>query len=162
MENTFTHTLQETVLNDPLLLSIFGATFILLVLVIYLLLRINALTKGAAGASLEKVINENQKRISDLEEHCLREAKKVTHIDTRLKTSLRGVALERFDPYQNAGGQQSFSSALINEHGNGIAVSGIHSRDGVRVYAKEIENFVSKIELSEEEARAVKKAKESL
>ena len=72
------------------------------------------------------------------------------------------MALERFDPYQNAGGQQSFSSALINEHGNGIAVSGIHSRDGVRVYAKEIENFVSKIELSEEEARAVKKAKESL
>jgi hypothetical protein len=70
-----------------------------------------------------------------------------------------GVSVKRFDPFQNAGGQQSFASALLNEKGDGVVLSGIHSRDGVRVYAKEVKKFASERELSEEETGAIAETK---
>ena len=70
--------------------------------------------------------------------------------------------MKHFDPFQNAGGQQSFATALVSEKGDGVVVSGIHSRDGVRVYAKPIERFESKRELSNEEHEAIRDAKKVL
>jgi hypothetical protein len=84
------------------------------------------------------------------------------NLDQRLSTSVRSVAMKRFDPFAGAGGQQSFATAYLNEKGDGVIISGIHSRDGVRVYAKEISNFKSERELSEEERGAVEEAKKKL
>ena len=147
---------------EQLILGIGVLALIAIFFSLYLVFRVTALTKGASGSSLEETITDNKKRVADLEEHCLSEAKKVAHIDGRLKTSTRAVAIERFDPFQQQGGQQSFSSALINESGDGVVLSALHSRDGVRVYAKELKEFTSTIELSEEEARAVTHAKKKL
>ena len=161
MDQLFT-SLFITIQNDPLSVALLGAVLILTILMVYLLLRIRSLTRGASGSSLEEVIVDNQKRVADLEEHCLSEARKVAHIDARVKTSTRAIAVERFDPFQQQGGQQSFATAFLNEEGTGVVVSGIHSRDGVRIYAKEVEAFKSERELSTEEQSAIQKAQKNL
>src|SRR6185369_12752051 len=101
-------------------------------------------------------------RASALETHAVKAAAAFDNIDARLATSIRSVAMKRFDPFQNAGGQQSFATALLNEKGDGIVISGIHARDGVRVYSKDVSNFKSERELSEEEAQAIEEAKKKL
>lgn len=107
-------------------------------------------------------IGKLKDRVAKLEAHAKTAEAALENVDKRLAGAVRGVAVERFDPYQGAGGQQSFTTAFVNEKGDGIVVSGIHSRDGVRVYAKPVNAFKSERELSEEESRAIESAKKKL
>lgn len=125
-------------------------------------LRISNLTKGADGKSLENAIRSLHTRVEKLEAHAGKTNAEISGIDRRVTRAVQGVSVERFDPFQNAGGQQSFATALLNEKGDGIVISGIHSRDGVRVYAKEVSGYSSERELSEEESRAIAEAKKKL
>ncbi|MEK7531025.1 MAG: DUF4446 family protein [Patescibacteria group bacterium] len=147
--------------NEIFLIALISAVVILAGLVLYLALRLSKLTRGASGGSLEAIIKElhtgheiHQKHIRELQET-------TAGHHTRLSHTIRGVSTIRFDPFQNAG-QQSFATALLNESGDGVVISGIHARDGVRVYAKEVHNFMSERELSESEAEAIVSARTKL
>lgn len=141
----------------------------LAVLIIYFFIRqwllsrrITRLTKGGDGKTLEGTIKKLDERARELEEHAKRVELALENVDHRLQGTIRGVSVERYDPFQELGGQQSFSTALLNESGDGVVVSGIHSRDGVRVYAKEVKAFASERELSQEESRSIENAKKKL
>jgi hypothetical protein len=84
-------------------------------------------------------------------------------VETRLKTSIRGIHRIRFNPFQGdgSGGFQSFATAFVNEEGTGVIISSLHARDRMSVYAKPISKFISEFELTEEEQEALSKAKES-
>lgn len=148
--------------NDPLLAVLTVLVVFLTVYAFILSKRISRLMQGADGKSLEGTIHALDGRTTALESYARKNQKTVSDIHTRVMRAVQSIAIERFDPFQNAGGQQSFSTALLNEHGDGVVISGIHSRDGVRVYAKPIQQFASERELSEEEAKAVARAKEDL
>jgi hypothetical protein len=57
----------------------------------------------------------------------------------------------RYKAFDASGSNQSFSIALVNEKGNGVVVSSLHSRDRMSTFAKPIENYESTYELTEEE-----------
>ena len=111
---------------------------------------------------MEVKIKRLQSQVSTLEAHAQNTAHILKDADARLKRSVQSISVKHFAPFQNAGGQQSFATALVSEKGDGVVVSGIHSRDGVRVYAKPIERFESKRELSNEEHEAIRDAKKVL
>ena len=72
---------------------------------------------------------------------------------------IQKVALVRYNPYEDTGGDMSFSVALLNGLGNGVVISSLHSRSGTRVFAKEVEaGRQGKHEFSKEEQDVVKKA----
>jgi Protein of unknown function (DUF4446) len=84
-------------------------------------------------------------------------------LDGRLagaETGLRGAivhrALVRYDAYNELSGQQSMSIALLDEEQSGIVLSCIHHRDQARVYAKQVHGGRGELELSPEEAEAVR------
>ncbi len=81
--------------------------------------------------------------------------------ESRLRTSVRGVGVVRFNPFTSQGGNQSFAAAFLDERGNGVVLSTLYARDRVGVYAKPVDNGSSSFELTEEEKEAVSKAKES-
>lgn len=124
--------------------------------------RLRRLVRGGDGKSLEGTIGKLNERVSALEAHAVKSEAAFENVDARLSTAVRGVSVKRFDPFQNAGGQQSFATALLDEKGTGVVVSGIHARDGVRVYAKSVSGFKSERELSEEEQDAIDAAKKKL
>ena len=55
-------------------------------------------------------------------------------------------------------GALSYSLALLDKENNGVLISSMYSREGCYTYAKDIVNGESKINLSEEEAEALKQA----
>ncbi len=71
--------------------------------------------------------------------------------------NVSGVGLIRFNPFEEAGGDQSFSLALLDKNKNGIVISSLHGRSGTRIYCKPVKNAgKDKYELSVEERNAIK------
>jgi hypothetical protein len=74
------------------------------------------------------------------------------------QAALTRVALVRYDAFSEMSGRLSFSLALLDEHGDGVAISAISGRSDTRVYAKGIASGKGEHELSPEEAQAVSSA----
>lgn len=74
---------------------------------------------------------------------------------------LRNVALVRYDAFGGMSGRMSFSLVLLNEHGDGVAISAIAGQSDTRVYAKGITGGKGEHELSPEEQQAVSSALDS-
>lgn len=72
---------------------------------------------------------------------------------------IQKVAMVRFNPYGDTGGDQSFAVALLNGKGNGVVVTSLHSRAGTRVFAKDVVlGKATKHKFSKEEEQVVKQA----
>jgi hypothetical protein len=71
---------------------------------------------------------------------------------------VRHVGLVRFSPFHDTGGDQSFALALLDGKGDGVIVTGLHSRTDSRLYAKPVEGWSSAYSLSPEEREAMDRA----
>ncbi len=79
-------------------------------------------------------------------------------VETALRGTIAHRALVRYDAYNELSGQQSMSIALLDEKQSGIVLSCIHHRDQARVYGKQVHGGRGELELSPEEAEAVRLA----
>ena len=72
--------------------------------------------------------------------------------------SVSRVATVRYDAFDDMGGRMSFSSALLDEHGNGLVLTAINGRVETRTYAKPVGEGGSRHNLSTEELEAIRRA----
>lgn len=104
---------------------------------------------------LENVLSREQALHKELEV-IGREVERLSH-DSHFY--IQKVGLVRFNPFNDTGGDQSFILALVDKENSGVVVSGLHTRNGTRWYAKKIENGKGvEYQLSEDEERAIKSA----
>ncbi|HSM34036.1 MAG TPA: DUF4446 family protein [Anaerolineae bacterium] len=68
------------------------------------------------------------------------------------------IGLVRFDAFSDTGGAQSFALALVDDDGDGIVLTSLHSRPSTRVYIKTIRRGVADAPLSGEEEQALREA----
>jgi hypothetical protein len=110
---------------------------------------------GPTGEDLEAMLKR-----------CLDESKRslqyTDDLDERLKEvsqTMRGcvqnVGLVRYDAYGDVSGSQSFSVALLDDHHNGVIISGLLGRNDGRCYGKSVLNGHTEQTLSDEEASAL-------
>jgi hypothetical protein len=78
--------------------------------------------------------------------------------EERLDGAIAYHGLIRYDAYNEMSGRQSLSIALLDSHRDGVVLSSIHHRDQARLYAKLINRGEGELELSPEEAEAVRQA----
>ena len=71
-----------------------------------------------------------------------------------MKKAVQRVGVLRYRAFEDAG-EQSFAVALLDEAGDGVVLSGLHHRNGVRVYAKPVEKEDSSFALTDEERKAI-------
>ena len=71
---------------------------------------------------------------------------------------IQKVEIIKYNPYNDTGGDQSFSLALLDGKLNGTILTSLHSRSGTRIYAKIIKKGESELDLSKEEKEVLKKA----
>lgn len=71
------------------------------------------------------------------------------------KISVQKVGFLRFNPFQDTGGDNSFIAVFLDRENNGVLLSSLYTREGVRLYAKNIQNGESKHHLSEEEKKVL-------
>jgi hypothetical protein len=79
-------------------------------------------------------------------------------VEAGLRGAIAHRALVRYDAYNEHSGRQSLSIALLDEERSGVVLSCIHHRDQARVYAKQVHEGTSELELSPEEEEAVRLA----
>lgn len=161
------HNFITSLSQNPILL---GATLLMIVNVILigfvfvLSRRVNTLTKGRNGASLEKTIRDLCEAVNEIDDWRDSAIELFDHLDKRLQGSVRGTSLVRFNPFKGtgSGGNQSFAAAFLDEEGSGIVVSSLYSRERVSLFGKPLSKFNSTFELTEEEKQAITEAKNKL
>jgi hypothetical protein len=82
----------------------------------------------------------------------------VARLDRRVDGVVSRVAVVRYDAYENTGGHQSASVALLDAMRTGVVLTAIQGRDYARIYVKELEDGRSPVALSPEEQEAVDRA----
>lgn len=80
--------------------------------------------------------------------------------EQRLDGAIAYSSLLRYDAYGDMSGRQSTSIALLDSTRSGVVLSSIHHRDQARLYAKQVHAGRGELELSPEEAEAVRLALE--
>lgn len=124
--------------------------------------RWNDALRGVNGKQLEEILYECLRRVSQTEETVREHRQRIESLQDQADGCLQRVGVVKFDAFDDIGGQQSFVVALLNEKGDGVAVSGLHSRQEMRVYAKTISSDRKDEFLSAEEAQAIKVAQREL
>ena len=81
--------------------------------------------------------------------------------EARIDRAMAYRALIRYDAYGEMSGRQSTSIALLDANRSGLVLSSIHHRDQARLYAKEVREGNSELELSPEEDEAIQRALEA-
>lgn len=143
-------------------------TAILLAIVVSLLFRLSRLQRSyAAGIDPD--------RREDLFEAVARLAGDLTgfrgdlatvdsnteHLRELLGRTTSRTAVVRYDAFEDMGGALSFSTALLDEHGDGLVISAINGRSETRCYAKSINGLKSEHNLTDDELQALRSAMES-
>ena len=85
-------------------------------------------------------------------------AKRVDDLEIVASLAVQHVGLVRFDAFEDMGGHLSFAAAMLDGEGDGFVFSSINGRQETRIYAKPIERGTSRINLSEEEQEAIRRA----
>lgn len=149
-----------TLIVDNPAIPLTFAIAILLMYIFYLDHKIVALTRGNSGASLEEVIRTCLVSVTEIEKKNELIAKHALTLEEKVGTALRNAQTIRYKAFDQNGSNQSFSVALVNEKGNGVVISSLHSHDRMSTFAKPIENYESTYELTEEELEVLGRAKE--
>jgi hypothetical protein len=99
-----------------------------------------------AFAELREYVDDTARRLEE----------RLAGVEATLRGTFSHRALVRYDAYNELSGRQSLSIALLDATGSGVVVSSIHHRDQARVYAKQVFGGRGELELSPEEAEAVR------
>jgi hypothetical protein len=125
---------------------------------IYLQLRLKKLFRGKKASDLEYLIAALGGKLEKMSEDQALIKNQINNIEKRLRRSIQKVGIVRFNPFEDAGGNQSFAIALLNEKDSGVVISSLHGREKTMVYAKPIEKRKSTHTLTKEEIEAINKA----
>jgi hypothetical protein len=109
----------------------------------------------AHAARIEDAFEALRRYVDDV---ALRLDDRLNAVEAALRGTIAHRALVRYDAYNELSGQQSVSIALLDDARSGIVLSCITHRDQARVYAKQVVDGQGELELSPEEAEAVRVA----
>ena len=82
-------------------------------------------------------------------------------LERRVDSTVSRLAVVRYDAYENTGGHQSATVALLDSSRTGVVITSIHGRDYARIYVKELVDGGAAVSLSPEEQEAVERAMRS-
>lgn len=123
--------------------------------------RLKKFMTGSGGKDLEGLVSNHHTSIVEFELFRKQSIDYFKFLDDRIRKKIGLVETVRFNPFQGSGGggNQSFSTAFVDEVGNGVVFSGIYSRDRTMVFSKPIVDWKSEFELTDEEKKAISASK---
>ena len=113
---------------------------------------------GNGGRDLVEFAVSLQGRIDGLHRTVDEVAAALSRLERRVDSTVSRVAVVRYDAYENTGGHQSASVALLDNSRTGVVLSAIQGRDYARIYVKELDDGRAAVFLSPEEQEAVDRA----
>jgi hypothetical protein len=150
---------------DEITLSLMGVMLLLVLLLLWTVLRLRRLNRfqrkvlsGTNGDNLQGILEEYMTVVN-------RMAARMDMVEGRSQGAmgsqsrcLQKVGMVRYDAFEEVGGAQSFSLALVDAERSGVVISSVYSRSDVRVYAKAIKHGQPSHPLTAEEQQALAQA----
>lgn len=133
--------------------------------VIYCIWQISSLNRlrknfftGTRAISLESVIFSLEQKLKDSQNQQAALEQSLHSLGQTLNLAVQKVGLVRFNPFEDAGGNFSFTLALLDAHNSGVVITSMHGRQQNRIYSKKIDSGLADTKLTQEEQQAVDKA----
>jgi hypothetical protein len=138
-----------------------GVALLSLLLLLVLALRLRRLRKGLQralgehGDDLVEVLGSHSTQLDAARRSMGELEGRVDDLRDQVKGTVSRVGLVRYDAFDDMGGALSFSTALLDEHGDGLVISAINGRTETRCYGKALVEGASDHHLSDEEQAAI-------
>lgn len=145
--------------------AVMGAFFIWLSILTFLITKQRSFFKDLFPKDNSRDIRNKFKEVLDaisgFEKNIQILENRLTGFKKESLANIQKLAVLKYNPYNDTGGDQSFSLALLDGRLDGIVFTSLHSRAGTRIYLKTIKSGKSELELSKEEAQVLSKAVEN-
>ena len=92
--------------------------------------RLRKLFAGTKARNLEDMIGGIGKHMAELGEMQSQINDHLITVDERLSKSIRRVETVRFNPFLDAGSNQSFAISFLNDEGDGVIISSLYAEIG--------------------------------
>ena len=140
-----------------------GASLVLAVAVAVLAARLRAarrtyaalLAGGDGGEDLLAAVARQVEATERLRSKLNLVGRETAQLRQRVSGLVGTVGLTRYDAFDDAGGQLSYSAAFLDEAGDGVVLSTLNGRAETRSYAKPVRGGRSDHHLSDEERAAI-------
>ena len=143
-----------------LLIYILGVLIVVILVWIAMMeSRLRKFFAGKKAESLESLMVDICEKVENLKKTQEEINGHLVVVDKRLDKSIRNIETVRFNPFLDAGSNQSFAMSFLNDEGNGVVISSLYARDRMSIFAKPIVKGKSEFELTTEEQEVLKKSK---
>ncbi len=122
--------------------------------------KFKQLIKGADGNNLEKQLQSHLEDVALYSKKAEENQERMAVIEERMQQCVQYVGMKRYNAFEDMGSRLSYSIALLDDHLNGVVMTGIYGRYESTTYAKIIHHGHSEQNLSVEEMDALQMAKE--
>jgi hypothetical protein len=153
--------------SDPLVIGLIALAVIVVILIAIIIWMHSKLSRFLIGINADHVgdsLTHISRSLDELQQFRTSMEQYLDQVEKRLRKSVRSVHTVRFNPFKGSGGggNQSFSTAFLNEEGDGVILSSLYSREHVSIYSKPVKKHDSEFELSEEERESLDEAVKKL
>ena len=138
-----------------------ATSLVALVLAIIMHVKVSRIFRSANTPDIERLLKLHTKTLEDLIKFQAESTMYMKSLSNRIKGKVGGVPTLRFNPFKGTdlSGNQSFSSVFVDEEGNGVVMTSMHTRERTNVFAKPLKNWKSEYELTAEEKEVIKQSK---
>ncbi len=121
--------------------------------------KLYAFTKSGNIVDLEQVVLDYRDAQQLIEERVSQTESEIQELKARTKLYKGKVEIIRYNAFEQAGQNLSYSVAFLDENADGVVISSIHTQTGSNSYAKPIKDGVSEYKLTPEEIAVLEKAR---
>lgn len=156
----------ELLKTDNFLLILLGTVAVLLIGFIILIVKVSFLNKKyisfmkkiGNGKNIEEDLENYMHRVNRVEKQNVEIKEVIESINKNMNNCIQKIGIVRYNAFKDTGSDLSFALAMLDEKNNGVVLNGIYSREMSNIYAKPVENGVSKYTISDEEKEAIQRA----
>lgn len=149
----------------PALIAALGAAALAVLLALWLAIRLRRVerawkrvVRAAPDQNAADTLLRQVDRLEEIGGRLATAETELTHLSRLIEGCVQHVGLIRYDAFEEVGGLQSFSVALLDGQRDGIVISGIYSRSDMRVYIKLLKEGRAATTMTKEEMAAVGQA----
>ncbi len=121
--------------------------------------QLRTFTDSGEIVDLEKVIVDYKDAHLLINQRVSQTEMEINEINTRTKKYKGNVELIRYNAFDQAGQNLSYSVAFLDENADGVVISSIYTQSGSNSYAKPIKGGVSEHKLSPEEQTVLERTR---
>ena len=148
---------------------IFALVFLVVVLIILIIVmlckskklkkRLEAFLEGKDAKSLESMLLSCMVKVENADKTNKEIQQRMDLLQRVQRMTYQKMGMVKYDAFREMSGELSYALALLDQEENGFVINSVYANEGNYSYIKEIKHGECEILLSEDEKRALIKAK---